>query len=580
MKEVYESIANELDLPANGVHLVHFVLKNMKETCVFPPRPKQKLEPFYTPVHICACLFAYLEIQFPENPWTVFSDFGLKSSEDIGRVVFAVQQHENAKVVAKLDVDIEAYRGIFDPETRSGDLLNVRWHRSSEENLFPTHVTTSVLLKRHFGCPSLDSLVISQRQFPGHVRADVQRALNALLGDTQSTELFGINSRHASQGIDFNALIENDPRTATKIGPLQYSEIDVGNNETVSCQSNGLWLAANCGEAYAVVLGTPPAFRERGQIQLEIAVTDVEGQRKFAEQFLIDVQRQVEASSCYRGKVLSFEQESDYRGYSAGIKVHELKTVARDEVILPQQTLNLLDRNVINFVQQRPHLAKRGMNLKKGILLWGPPGTGKTHTVNYLSQALPGTTTLVITSEQIRYLSEYMNLARLLQPSLVIIEDADLIARQREYTDSCGEALLNKLLNEMDGLRSDAEIIFVLTTNRPETLEEALTARPGRIDQAIEYPLPDTDGRRRLATLYAGNQEIAENVLASIVSRTDRTSAAFIKELMRRATQYAIARGAEEPISTGDVEVAVEEMLFSGGHFNRQILGGSSLADE
>lgn len=61
--------------------------------------------------------------------------------------------------------------------------------------------------------------------------------------------------------------------------------------------------------------------------------------------------------------------------------------------------------------------------------------------------------------------------------------------------------MLNKLLNEMDGLKEDADILFVLTTNRPEALEAALASRPGRIDQAIEFPLPDKDGRRKLVAL-------------------------------------------------------------------------------
>ena len=262
-----------------------------------------------------------------------------------------------------------------------------------------------------------------------------------------------------------------------------------------------------------------------------------------------------------------------------GVKVHELKQVEREEVILPKKTLDLLDRNIIDFVQQRPELKKRGMNLKKGLLFFGPPGTGKTHTVHYLTRALPDTTTLVITSEQIGWLSRYMTLARLLQPSLVIIEDADLIARQRNQMDACEEVLLNKLLNEMDGLRADAEIVFVLTTNRPEALEEALTARPGRIDQAIEFPLPDESGRRQLARLYVGNQKIDETAIQLIVAKTEHTSAAFIKELMRRATQYAIVRGIDEQIGSADIETAVEEMLFSGGAFNRRILGALSDAN-
>ena len=102
----------------------------------------------------------------------------------------------------------------------------------------------------------------------------------------------------------------------------------------------------------------------------------------------------------------------------------------------------------------------------------------------------------MITAEQVGLLGEYMTLARLLQPSVVVIEDVDLIARDRTTMDSpCEEVLLNKLLNEMDGLRPDADILFVLTTNRPEALEAALASRPGRVDQAIEFPLPDEEGR-------------------------------------------------------------------------------------
>ena len=63
--------------------------------------------------------------------------------------------------------------------------------------------------------------------------------------------------------------------------------------------------------------------------------------------------------------------------------------------------------------------------------------------------------------------------------------------------------MLNKLLNEMDGLKEDADILFILTTNRPEALEAALTSRPGRIDQAIEFPLPDEEGREKLIRLYS-----------------------------------------------------------------------------
>jgi cell division protease FtsH len=166
-----------------------------------------------------------------------------------------------------------------------------------------------------------------------------------------------------------------------------------------------------------------------------------------------------------------------------------------------------------------------------------------------------------------------MTLARLFQPSLVVIEDVDLIAQERSRLHSAGEqALLNKLLNEMDGLRSDADILFVLTTNRPEVLEEALAARPGRIDQAIEFPVPDEEGRARLMRLYAGEVAVAEAALEQAVKRTANVSASFIKELMRRSAQFAFERDAGA-IGWPDMEAAIDDLLVRGGALNRKLLG-------
>ena len=161
----------------------------------------------------------------------------------------------------------------------------------------------------------------------------------------------------------------------------------------------------------------------------------------------------------------------------------------------------------------------------------------------------------------------------------LVIEDVDLVARDREkMSDSCEEAMLNRLLNEMDGLNEDAAILFILTTNRPEMLEAALAARPGRVDQAIEFPLPDHEGRRKLVQLYSSGVTLSETCVSEIVRRTDGVSTAFIKELMRRTIQYHIEREGEGAIDRNDVDNALDEMLFAGGTLNRQLLGAKKLA--
>ena len=74
----------------------------------------------------------------------------------------------------------------------------------------------------------------------------------------------------------------------------------------------------------------------------------------------------------------------------------------------------------------------------------------------------------------------------------------------------------------MDGLREDADVIFILTINRPDHLERALASRPGRIDQAIEFLLPDEEGRRKLIRLYSKGPEVPPSVMDLLVRRTDR----------------------------------------------------------
>jgi ATP-dependent 26S proteasome regulatory subunit len=188
---------------------------------------------------------------------------------------------------------------------------------------------------------------------------------------------------------------------------------------------------------------------------------------------------------------------------------------------------------------------------------------------------LPEHTTLLVTAEQVGLLGEYFRLARFLQPALMVVEDVDLIAREREHMHHPGqEMLLNKLLNEMDGLREDAEILFILTTNRPDQLEPALASRPGRIDQAIEFPLPDVQGRTKLVRLYAREAEVPPAVMDLIVRRTDGASPAFIKELMRRSAQFQIELRGGGVLSEDAVNSAVEEMVFIGGALNVKLLGG------
>jgi ATP-dependent 26S proteasome regulatory subunit len=125
-------------------------------------------------------------------------------------------------------------------------------------------------------------------------------------------------------------------------------------------------------------------------------------------------------------------------------------------------------------------------------------------------------------------------------------------------------------------MREDADVLVILTTNRPDQLEPALASRPGRIDQAIEFPLPDDEGRTKLVELYARGLEVPAAVMDLIVRRTKRSSPAFIKELMRRSAQFQIELRADAVLQQAAVDAAIEEMVFTGGALNLKLLGGSA----
>src|SRR5215469_11828478 len=429
-------------------------------------------------------------------------------------------------------------------------------------------------LGKHFGKTLLSNLVAASRTFPVTSRADLQHALEKIFSATYQARLIGIHPQYSHEPLSTAHLV-TEGHYPVLVGPLQQDEVDVGGPSPARCLQQGLWMGRVNKLPFAILLTPAHRFGQELGVHIEVAVPPGEEGATFSRAFFRQLEEMVNRAGTYKGKVISLEVIDRYSGHSGAIKVHRLRTVQRGEVILPASTLELLDRNVGEFIRQREKLQRLGMPVKKGLLFYGPPGTGKTHTVHYLASQLKDHTTLLVTAEQVGLIGEYFRLARFLQPSLMVIEDVDLIARERTHMrDPSEEVLLNKLLNEMDGLQEDAEVLLILTTNRPEQIEPALVSRPGRIDQAIEFPLPDEEGRTKLTKLYAKGLEISDGVLETVVSRTKGVSAAFIKELMRRCAQFQIESSRGNVLTQAAVDAAIEEMLFTGGALNRRLLGG------
>ncbi len=455
----------------------------------------------------------------------------------------------------------------------------------------PQRPSLGDLLRRHFHHASDEQIEVHSREFPYRVCVDAYQAITDwIAANCRVRSLVGVPvGEHYMSSVGIGSLLSPAHEGyCYRPTALEFESFDVGEDVPKQCVKHALWLIESRGQNLAVLWTSTTMHAGCGfQTKLLLSVAHIKcGPGKSpAQEFYRHAEQAIASATTYRGKILSLETSTDYRGHSGGIVVHRLKTVARDDVILPDSTVRLLERNIIRFVDQRGELAKLALPTKKGVLLYGPPGTGKTYTIHYLIGALPGHTTLLVTAEQVGMLDEYITLARLLQPSIVVLEDVDLIGRERDGMEVGRESLLNRLLNEMDGLRPDAEILFLLTTNRPDELEKALAARPGRVDQAVEFPLPDEAGRRKLVRLYAAGARIDEKVVNHTARVTQGVSASFIKELMRRAIQFHLecrVDGDQIRILQNDIDQAIDELLFAGGSLNRTLLGaeGSVAGDE
>jgi ATP-dependent 26S proteasome regulatory subunit len=116
-------------------------------------------------------------------------------------------------------------------------------------------------------------------------------------------------------------------------------------------------------------------------------------------------------------------------------------------------------------------------------------------------------------------------------------------------------------------------VVFLLTSNRPDLLEPALVARPGRVDLAVEVPLPDEACRRRLVELYGRGLTLRVADLDRLVEQTEGVSPAFIRELLRKAALLAVGSDEEIVVEDHHLNQALLELVVEGGDLTKRLLG-------
>ena len=227
---------------------------------------------------------------------------------------------------------------------------------------------------------------------------------------------------------------------------------------------------------------------------------------------------------------------------------------------------------VVDFLHDPDKYAQVGAKLPKGVLLVGPPGTGKT----LLAKAVAGEAGVPffsISGSEFVEMFVGMGAAKVRDlfkqanekaPCIVFIDEIDTIGKKRDGSGMGGnderEQTLNQLLAEMDGFDGRKGVVLLAATNRPETLDPALT-RPGRFDRRVPVELPDLRGRVAILKVHARDVKIAEDVDYDAIARaTAGASGAELANIVNEAALRAVRQG-RGLVLQEDLEESVETVL-------------------
>ena len=229
-------------------------------------------------------------------------------------------------------------------------------------------------------------------------------------------------------------------------------------------------------------------------------------------------------------------------------------------------------QEIVNYLHDPKQYEEIGASMPKGILLVGPPGTGKT----MLAKAVAGESNVpffsISGSEFVEMfvgmgaskVRDLFKQAKEKAPCIVFIDEIDAIGQKRNSGQFGGnderEQTLNQLLTEMDGFGGNTGVIILAATNRPDSLDPALT-RPGRFDRRVPVELPDLKGREEILKVHAKKVKIAPGVDFNTVARmASGASGAELANIVNEAALRAVRAG-RKSVTQADLEESIEVVI-------------------
>ncbi len=424
----------------------------------------------------------------------------------------------------------------------------------------------AALVREYLGPDGARHSVVT-RDLPAFEHVNLQTAVDAWAAHAgRAAQIRGVALPPHYGGLSLQQLVAGEGLPPLRLTAPALADLPNGPGSTLGCLRLALLLVADSHGRYIVMIQGP--HEHDPGLHVEVAGLPVE----LAQGLLAELDRLRAELNVYRGHLLDVSLDP-MGGVILGFAGPP--GIGRDDVVLPASVLTRVERHALGVAGHRQALLGAGQHLKRGLLLYGPPGTGKTHTTRYLLGQMTGYTRLVLTGRALVAVGPVTELARDLQPAVVVLEDVNLVAEERSLGPASSPVLFD-LLDAMDGAAPDADLLFLLTTNRADLLEPALAARPGRVDVAVEIALPDAPARERLLRLYGRGVPLTltEEEVTLAVERTDGTTASFLKELIRRSVLESLHDDPALTAVTGaHLTRALDDLLDAAQAVTRTLLG-------
>jgi transitional endoplasmic reticulum ATPase len=284
----------------------------------------------------------------------------------------------------------------------------------------------------------------------------------------------------------------------------------------------------------------------------------------FVRDIYAEVRKELADSSIYRGQAISvrfLDDDGDHLPMPT-IKFVDCEGVRREQLILPDEVDSALDTNIYTPITRRADCAAAGISFKRGVLLAGDFGTGKTLAARVAAALAVENGITYIYCKRTDEFAQAVEFALQYAPAIVFCEDIDRV------TTGDRDIEMDKILNIIDGIDTkSAQVMVVLTTNAVEKINPAML-RPGRLDAVIHVKRPDASAAARLIRYYGGRFINGDTTLMLVGEQLRDQIPAVIEEVVKRSKLAALKRS---PRGVRDIEVSEVDLLEAANTMHMQL---------